>query len=59
MPMQADEQVCVIYAGVKGYLDDVLTKEIGRFEELFLKFMKDSHMDLMNEIKKTGILTPD
>jgi F0F1-type ATP synthase alpha subunit len=44
---------------VKGYLDDVLTKEIGRFEELFLKFMKDSHMDLMNEIKKTGILTPD
>lgn len=59
MPMQSDEQVCVIYAGVRGYLDDVITKEIGRFEELFLTYMRGSHQDLMDEIRRTGVLTAD
>jgi len=42
-PMLADEQVCVIYAGVRGYLDDVLTTSIGDFEDKFLVFMKANH----------------
>src|SRR5277367_1138306 len=32
-PLQTSEQVCVIYAGVKGYLDKIATKEVGKFEQ--------------------------
>merc|ERR1712224_128227 len=31
-PMPAEEQVCVLYAGVRGYLDKVQTADIGKFE---------------------------
>jgi F0F1-type ATP synthase alpha subunit len=30
--MPAEEQVCVLYAGVRGYLDKVQTADIGKFE---------------------------
>src|SRR5277367_3648825 len=32
-PLLTSEQVCVIYAGVKGYLDKIATKEVGKFEQ--------------------------
>ena len=32
VPMPAEEQVMVLYAGVRGYLDKVATSDIGRFE---------------------------
>jgi len=32
VPMPAEEQVCVLFAGTKGYLDKVHTKDIGEFE---------------------------
>ena len=32
VPMPAEEQVCVLYAGVKGYLDNIRTSDIGAFE---------------------------
>lgn len=58
-PMPPDEQVCVIYAGVRGYLDKMLTSEIPKFEKTFLAFMKTNHMDMMMEIKKTGKLSKE
>ena len=32
VPMVAEEQVCVLYAGVRGYLDKIQTSDIGKFE---------------------------
>ena len=58
-PMTSDEQVCVIYAGVRGYLDKMLTSEIYKFEKNFLEFMKANHKETMNEIKKTGKLSAE
>jgi len=56
-PLQAAEQVCVLYAGVRGFLDKVETSEIGRFERLLLEHLKSSHAKLMADIKKTGKLS--
>ena len=58
-PMSSDEQVCVIYAGVRGFLDKILTTEIPKFEKTFLEFMKSNHKSLMDEIRKTGKLTKE
>merc|ERR1712224_1114833 len=33
VPMPSEEQVCVLYAGVRGYLDKIATNEIGQFEQ--------------------------
>ena len=57
-PMRSEEQVCVIFAGVRGYLDKMLTTEIGAFEKEYLTYMKANHLNLMDEIKQTGVLNP-
>lgn len=38
--MAANEQVCIVYAGVRGLLDRMVTSEIPKFEEKFLKHLK-------------------
>ena len=43
VPLPAEEQVCILYAGVRGYLDKILTSEIARFEELYLAHLKSKH----------------
>lgn len=58
-PMSFEDQLVVIYAGVRGYLDKVKTSEISKFESEFLSFMKNSHRDLMDEMRKTGKLTKE
>ncbi len=39
-PMDVEEQVAVIYAGVKGYLDKIPTQKIGEFEQALLQKLK-------------------
>ena len=36
-PMEVEEQVAVIFAGVKGYLDQIPTQKIGEFEQSLLQ----------------------
>lgn len=48
--MPAEEQVCVVYAGVRGFLDNVVTSEIPKFEEKFLAFLKESHPKIIEDI---------
>ena len=36
-PMEVEEQVAVIFAGVKGYLDQIPTQKIGEFEQALLQ----------------------
>lgn len=40
VPMAAYEQVCIVYAGVRGFLDKMVTSEISKFEEKFLKHLR-------------------
>jgi len=57
VPMSAEEQVCVLYAGVKGYLDKVQTSDIGKFEALYLDHLKSKHQNLLDTIRNEGQLT--
>lgn len=42
--------MCVVYAGVRGFLDNVVTSEIPKFEEKFLAFLKESHPKIIEDI---------
>ena len=39
-PMDVEEQVAVIFAGVKGYLDQIPTQKIGEFEQSLIQKLK-------------------
>src|SRR5271157_2360094 len=40
-PMHVADQVMIIYAGTKGYLDKVERKNVAKWEEEFLRFMRE------------------
>jgi F-type H+-transporting ATPase subunit alpha len=58
VPMPVQEQVVVIYAGVRGHIDDVAVEDVQRFEAELRAFMRARHADLLEQIASTGTL-PD
>lgn len=50
-PLVVEEQVVVIYAGVKGYLDKVPTKDVVAFESRFLGKLKADHKDILDAVR--------
>jgi F0F1-type ATP synthase alpha subunit len=56
--MPAEEQVVVIFAGVKAYLDRMVTSEISKFEKQFLDHIKGKYKHILETIRKEGDLTP-
>jgi len=49
-PLTNAEIVTVIYAGTKGYLDKIDTKQVGRFEAGLLKHMRTQGRDVLDMI---------
>ncbi|CAL8069682.1 unnamed protein product [Calicophoron daubneyi] len=58
VPMAIEQQVVVIYAGVRGYLDKLDPSKITQFEQDFLKFILANHQDLLKTIREDGELKP-
>src|SRR6201996_3954940 len=50
-PLAVEEQVCVIYAGTRGYLDKIPTSAVGRFEREFLARLHSKHQGLLDGIR--------
>ena len=57
-PVPEDEQVLVIYAGTRGWVDDVPVAQIRRFESEVREFFRANAADLLKTIRDTGSL-PD
>ena len=58
-PLSMEEQVCVMYAGTRGYLDDIAVSDIGRYEEELLRVLHAEKGDLLNSIRDGKKLTDD
>jgi F-type H+-transporting ATPase subunit alpha len=58
-PMPIEEQVIAIYAGVRGYLDDVDISDINRCEVQLLDHIRSNHSDITAAIRDTGDLNED
>jgi len=50
-PLSVEEQVAVIYAGTRGYLDKVPVNQVRRFETDLLSFLHAKHQDLLDTIR--------
>ncbi|XP_008824135.1 ATP synthase subunit alpha, mitochondrial [Nannospalax galili] len=53
-PMAIEEQVAVIYAGVRGYLDKLEPSKITKFENAFLSHVISQHQSLLGNIRADG-----
>lgn len=53
-PMAIEEQVAVIYAGVRGYLDKLEPSKITKFESAFLSHVISQHQTLLGNIRSDG-----
>jgi F-type H+/Na+-transporting ATPase subunit alpha len=50
-PLKMEEQVCVIYAGVNGYLDPLPVNRIRAFEDGLLGTLRNEHADILADIR--------
>jgi len=58
-PLRMEEQVCVIYAGVNGYLDPLPVDRIRAFEEGLLGALHTQHDDILKSIRESRDLEKD
>ena len=56
VPMPVQEQVAVLYAGAKGYLDDIETERISQFESSLLKNLRGEYTDVLDSIKAKKVI---
>jgi F-type H+-transporting ATPase subunit alpha len=57
-PLKMEEQVCVIYAGVNGYLDPIPVNRVRAFEQGLLALLRNQKPEILDEIRSSGDL-PD
>jgi F-type H+-transporting ATPase subunit alpha len=50
-PLKMEEQVCVIYAGVNGYLDPIPVPRVRAFEEGLLTLLRTKNADILSKIR--------
>jgi F-type H+-transporting ATPase subunit alpha len=58
-PMPIEEQVASIYSGTQGFLDTVEVKDVVRYEEAMLSFLRAEHADVLKSIRDTKQLDDD
>ena len=58
-PMSVENQIIVVLAGTKGFLDDIEIPQLEEFQVGLLDFMEASHSDLLKEILEKKALDDD
>jgi F-type H+-transporting ATPase subunit alpha len=58
-PLSTPEQVCVIYSGVKGYLDVLEVSKLQEFEQALLRELRGANQAILDDITKEQKLTDD
>ncbi|MGD9642940.1 MAG: F0F1 ATP synthase subunit alpha [Elusimicrobiales bacterium] len=58
-PMPVVEQVAVLFAGTRGYIDDVELEKVRQFASSLVKFLRDSYANLLTDILEKKQLDQD
>ncbi len=58
-PAEVAHQVCIIYAVVNGYLNDISVQQIPAFEQRLREFMDARYEDVLTAIRTTGVLAQE
>ena len=58
-PLKMEEQVVVIFAGTRGYLDPLPVTAVSRFEQELLRNIRDQHPEILETIRTEKQLSAD
>lgn len=58
-PMPVEEQVLVIFAATRGFIDDIPLERIKEFEQEFLRFMRTVKADILEKIRTEKALSDE
>lgn len=58
-PLQVQEQIIGLFAGVKGYLDKIKLSDVTRFEKELLSHFYNSHKEVIEAIRKEEKISDD
>jgi F-type H+-transporting ATPase subunit alpha len=59
VPMSLGEQVVVLYAGVRGYIDKYPVESLKSYESQMLSYVTSKYPEILKEIDETQILSPE
>ena len=59
VPLSVEEQVIIIFAGVRGFLDSIEISTIAQFENSWLNFIKTNHKEILETIRKEKALSKE
>lgn len=54
-PLPLDHQVMLIYAGSRGYLDNIPVNQIARWSQDFVRYMDTAHPNIGGPIRESGV----
>ena len=58
-PMPAEDEVMILFAAAKGYLDEWPEESIADYETQMLEFVKNKNKDLLPELKEKGAISDE
>jgi F-type H+-transporting ATPase subunit alpha len=56
VPMPVEDQVVIIFAAIRGELDDIAMDDVGPFERLFIPWLKDTYPEILHTLRTTKAL---
>ncbi|RHY94670.1 hypothetical protein DYB31_015983, partial [Aphanomyces astaci] len=59
VPLNVEDQIVIIFLGVRGFLDKIEVKKISQFEESWLQFIKTKHNGILNEIAVKKVISKE
>ena len=58
-PLEAEKQVCIIYAAINDMLKDIPVAKVSQFETEFLEYLDEKRTDILDSIRQTKDLTAE
>jgi len=58
-PVEVAHQVCILYAVIGGYLNELDVAQVPEFEKALRTFMDEKHFDVLQAIRESGKLEPE
>jgi F-type H+-transporting ATPase subunit alpha len=59
VPISMVEQVALLFAATQGFIDDIPVESVKKFEDDFLRYMKDHKADVMKELSDKKAIDDD
>jgi len=59
VPLNVEDQIVIIFLGVRGFLDKIDVKKIAQFENAWLQFIKTNHSNILTEISTKKIISKE